>query len=68
MKFKVNVEKEMYVTGTVIIYAKNKDAAENAAKALIVSGDLEPEDVEWGDWTEIIQNFRTTGDVEKEIP
>ena len=64
MKFNVQVEKRMYVLGTVEIEANSPEEAEVKADALILNGNLQTTECEWNDPVYEDMTFATTGEVE----
>lgn len=64
MKYRVSVEKQMLVTGTVEVFSESADSAEEQVAKLIESGKLQTTDVAWDDPTYVDHSFTTTGDVD----
>ena len=63
-KFKVNVEKTLYCTGTVEVSAKDSDTALKRISDKINSGKLQTTDVEWNEPEYEDGSFQNTGDVD----
>lgn len=64
MKYRVSVEKQMLVTGTVEVFSDSAESAEEQVAELIESGKLQTTDVDWDDPTYVDHSFTTTGDVD----
>jgi hypothetical protein len=62
--FSVSVEKALYCTGTVKVYAQTADEAIDKVEARITKGELQTTDVEWNDPQYEDASFKTTGDVD----
>jgi hypothetical protein len=64
MKYKVSVEKRMYVTGFVEIESESPENAIEIVNAKIDSGELQSNDVLWGEPEYEDGTFEATGDVD----
>lgn len=66
MKFKVSVEKRLYVTGTVIVDCDDADTAVDMVANQIMRDELQTTDIkDWGDPQYEDCPFSTTGDVDE---
>lgn len=63
-KYKVIVEKTMYSTGAVPVYADSPNEAIDKVYAMITDGSLQTSHVHWPDPTYEDNSFTTTGDVD----
>lgn len=64
-KYKVTVEKRLYVSGVVEINAADQNDALDRAEEQIFTGNLKSSDVEWSEPQEEIGTFVVTGDVDE---
>jgi hypothetical protein len=62
--FKVSVERKLYVTGYVKVWARDEFAALRTVNNKIAEGTLQTTDVEWGEPEYEDHSFDTTGDVD----
>jgi hypothetical protein len=64
-RFRVPVERRLYVTGYVEVKAANKLAAFRAVQSRIDTGKIQTTDAVWGDPEYEDHSFDATGDVEE---
>ena len=64
-KYKINVEKNYYRTGFVIVEAENSMEALHVIDMKIINDELNDDEIEWNEnFDEIPETLTTTGDID----